>query len=108
MGVIDLVLEDTDGPEDDLDGSVGLGTVAREPPITDAFVTELTLSEGVKWKQKLTAIQKIAIIMPKWEVEKKYAKASSNHQLFVLPCPFHFWHVDCQVILSWMKLWNLN
>lgn len=29
--------------------------------------------------------------MPKREVEKEnHAKASSNHQLFVLPCPFRF------------------
>lgn len=48
--VTDLVLVDTVGPTGDLDGSVGLGTEPREPPRTDAFATELTLSEEVKGK----------------------------------------------------------
>jgi len=46
--VTDLVLVGTVSPEDDLDGSVGLGTIPREPPITGVFVTELTLAEEIK------------------------------------------------------------
>jgi len=46
--VTDLVLVGTVSPGADLDGSVGLGTIPREPPITDVFVTELTLSEEAK------------------------------------------------------------
>lgn len=44
----DLVLVGTVGPADNLDGSVGLGTMPREPPTTDVFVTELTLAEETK------------------------------------------------------------
>lgn len=46
--VADLVLVDADGPEGDLDDSVGLGRLPREPPVTEAFATEVTLSEEVK------------------------------------------------------------
>lgn len=46
--VADLVLIGNGSPEADLDGGVGLGTIPREPPITDVFVTELTLSKEAK------------------------------------------------------------
>jgi hypothetical protein len=46
--VSDFALDDTDWPEVNLDNTVGLGTVPREPPITDAFDIDLTLPEEFK------------------------------------------------------------
>ncbi|WVZ06237.1 hypothetical protein V8G54_019583 [Vigna mungo] len=52
----DLVLVGTVGPADNLDGSVGLGTMHREPPTTDVFVTELTLAPIIRFALSLSAL----------------------------------------------------